>query len=218
VTPIVEPVPDALIFDTDVPLRLPTLEALAAVGFRGGIRTVTVSAAPDPSDVTAEEVADFLQAGLGLMVYQRPRGPGWLPSATLGAADAEVLLEKTARAGILVGVSRWDDLEGISGTAAATVAYANAKAAAVRSAGSPPGEYIGFEVPLGGIALYEELTSSCYWQSGSNVPIVAVRGYAMRQIAENVTIAGVTVDVSFATADQLGGRAYWMRAAAAAAA
>lgn len=47
---LIEPVPDALLFDTDVPCSLVTLQALYAVGFRGGVRTVTFNPAPDPSD------------------------------------------------------------------------------------------------------------------------------------------------------------------------
>ena len=210
-TPTIEPVPDALLFDTDQVCSLSQLQALFAVGFRGGIRTVTFELAPDPSDITAREVADFMTAGLGLMLYQRVRNPGWLPSATLGKADAEVFIAKATGAGYLVGGSAWDDLEGISGTGAATLAYSNEKATDLKTAKYPQGDYIGFNVPLTGEELYNDLIVSCYWRSISSVPDVAVRSYALVQIAENVVIAGVTVDVSIARADQLGGRAFWMR-------
>ena len=131
--PIIEPVPDALLFDTDVPCTNAQLQALAAVGFRGGVRTVTFNRAPDPSDVTAREVADFMAAGLGLMLYQRVRNPGWLPSGALGRADAEVFVAKATGAGYLAGGSAWDDLEGIGGDGSATLAYANEKAADLKA-------------------------------------------------------------------------------------
>jgi hypothetical protein len=211
VNPIVEPVPDALLFDTDAPCTLATLLALRVVGFQGGIRTVTCDGAPDPSDLTAREVADFMAAGLGLMVYQRVRDPGWIPSAALGTADAAVFVAKASAAGYLVGASAWDDLEGIGGSDVATIAYANAKAARLKAAQRPPGEYIGDDVPLTGGQLFTSLIAPCYWRSLSDVPDVQTRGYAMRQIAEDVLIAGTLVDVNFATADRLGGRPFWMR-------
>jgi hypothetical protein len=211
--PIIEPVPDALLFDTEFPCTLAQLLALKAVGFRGGVRTVTVAAPPDPSDVTAREVADFMTAGLGLMLYQRPRNPGWLPSADLGRADAAVFAAKALRAGYLAGGTFWDDLEGIGGNASATVAYANAKALDTKANRYAPGAYVGDDVPLTGYELFHDLVVPCYWRSLSNVPDVAVRGYGMVQIAENVPIAGTVVDVSVARADRLGGRPAWMRAA-----
>jgi hypothetical protein len=209
--PLIEPVPDALLFDTDIPCSLDQLQALAAVGFRGGIRTVTFRPTPDPSDITAKEVENFMAAGLGLMLYQRVRNPGWLPSATLGKADAEVFVAKATGAGYLAGGSTWDDLEGIGGNGTATIAYANEKVTDLRAAKFDPGDYIGFDVPLTGDELYHDLITGCYWRSISNVPDVAVRGYALVQVAENVVIAGVTVDISVARADKLGGRAFWMR-------
>jgi|HubBroStandDraft_2_1064218.scaffolds.fasta_scaffold67347_2 hypothetical protein len=209
--PIVEPVPDALLFDTDQPCSLATLLALKAIGFRGGVRTVTVDAAADPSDVTAAEVEDFMAAGLGMMLYQRPRAPGWLPTAGLGNADASVFVAKATRAGYLVGGSAWDDLEGIGGGRSATIAYANSKAADLKAAKYPPGDYVGDDVPLSSAELFQDLIVSAYWRSLSDVPDVATRSYTMVQIAEDISVAGVTVDVNIVRADRLGGRPYWMR-------
>lgn len=210
---IVEPVPDAIIFDASTPCSLNQLLALKAIGFRGGVRTVTTGAAADPSDVTAAEVEDFMAAGLGLMLYQRPRNPGWLPTEDLGRADAAVFLAKATRAGYMQSATAWDDIEGVGGSRDATIAYANAKAADVGAGGYGPGEYVGFEVPLTGYELRHSLTIPCYWRSVSNVPDVEGRGYAMVQVAENVTVAGVLVDISVARADRLGGRPRWMRSA-----
>jgi hypothetical protein len=211
VNPVVEPVPDALLFDTDERCSIDQLLALRAAGFRGGVRTVTMHDAPDPSDLTAKEVEDFMAAGLGLMVYQRVRNPGWLPSGALGLSDARVAIAKVTAAGYLAGGSLWDDLEGIGGHAGETAEYANDKARAVKAAGFQPGEYVGFDVPLTGHQLYRSLVSSCYWRSVSDVPDVERRGYALEQVAENVLVAGVLVDISVARADKLGGRASWMR-------
>lgn len=209
--PIIEAVPDALLFDTELVCSLGDLLALKAVGFRGGIRTVTVSAAPDPSDITAKEVENFMAAGLGLMLYQRPRNPGWLPSAALGKADAAVFVAKAQRAGYLAGGSTWDDLEGIGGNGAATIAYTNEKAVDLKTAKYHPGDYIGDEVPLTGDELFHALIVDAYWRSLSNVPDIATRGYTMIQVAENIAIAGVVVDINVVRADRLGGRPSWMR-------
>jgi hypothetical protein len=211
VNPIVEPVPDALLFDTDSPCSIQHLLALKAIGFQGGIRTVTVDAAPDPSDITAQEVQDFMAAGLGLMLYQRVREPRWIPSEALGKADAEVFVQKAKRANYLQGASAWDDLEGIGGDANATIAYANEKANGLKTAKYVPGDYVGFDVPLTGDQLFHNLIVTCYWRSLSNVPDVAMRGYAMIQIAVNVFVSGIEVDVNLVRADRLGGRPFWMR-------
>lgn len=212
--PIVEAVPDALIFDTEFPCSLDQLLALKAIGFRGGVRTVTVEKASDPSDVTAKEVENFMAAGLGLMLYQRPRNPGWLPSSTLGKADAEVFIAKATAAQYMVGGTTWDDLEGIGGNGAATIAYANEKATDMKAAKFFLGDYVGFDVPLTGDELFYDLVVTTYWRSLSDVPDVTKRGYSMIQIAENVSVAGVVVDINLARADRLGGRPYWMRNAA----
>lgn len=209
--PLIEPVPDALLFDTDERCSLDQLLALREVGFRGGIRTVTFSEALDPSDVTAAEVEDFMAAGLGLMIYQRVRNPGWLPSGPMGLSDAHVAVAKAQAAGYLLGGSLWGDLEGIGGTGEATIEYANDKDHAIFDAGYAPGEYVGFDVPLTGHQLFHSLIARSYWRSASNVPDVEQRGYAVRQVAENAVVAGVTVDINLARADNLGGRAYWMR-------
>lgn len=210
---ITEPVPDALIFDASTPCSLAQLVALKAVGFRGGVRTVTTDPAAHPSDITAAEVADFMAAGIGLMLYQRPRNPGWLPTAALGKADAEVFAAKAARANFLAGASAWDDLEGIGGSGSSTVAYANEKAQGLKGAGLSPGAYVGFDVPLTGDELFRDLVVSAYWRGVSDVPDVATRGYTVVQVAANVLVAGVLVDVNVVRADKLGGRPFWMRAA-----
>jgi hypothetical protein len=213
--PIVEPAPDALLFDTDMPCSLEQLLALRAAGFRGGIRTVTVGKETDPSDITAQEVENFMAAGLGLMLYQRPRSPGWLPSGTLGKADAEIFIAKATAAQYGLGASTWDDLEGLGGSnKGAVVEYANAKADDMKAAKFLPGCYVGFRVPLTGAELFRDLVVTCYWRGLSQVPDVGERGYCMIQVAENVSVAGVVVDVNLARADKLGGRAHWMRNAA----
>jgi hypothetical protein len=114
----------------------------------------------------------------------------------------------------MMGSTTWDDLEGIGGNGASTVAYANTKATALKATQFLAGAYIGFDVPLSGDELFHDLFVTCYWRSVSNVPDITDRGYAMVQIAENVNVAGVVVDVNVVGADHLGGRPYWMRNAA----
>jgi hypothetical protein len=216
---IVEPVPNALLFDTDVKLTRPALQALFDMGFRGSIRYVGIHG-PSPEDIDGAEVDDHMAVGLGLMLVQHVRDPGWLPNAQTGQFDGEVAAELAKACGYLAGASLWDDLEGIGpsghGDPSATIGYANTKFDAVASEGYPQGEYIGFDVPLSSSELFHALKARIYWRSFSNVPDVATRGYAMRQLVEtqSMAIGNVPLDLSIMEADRLGGRPFWMRFAA----
>lgn len=216
---LVEPVPNALLFDTDVKLTRAALQALFDMGFRGSIRYVGIHG-PAPEDIDGAEVDDHMAVGLGLMLVQHVRDPGWLPSAQTGQFDGEVAGKLAKACGYMAGGSLWDDLEGIGplghGDPSATIRYANTKFDAVRAEGYPQGEYIGFDVPLTSAELYHALKARAYWRSFSNVPDVSTRGYAMRQLVEtqSMSIGGVPLDISIVEADRLGGRPFWMRFAA----
>jgi hypothetical protein len=74
----------ALGFDTDTQLNAGLAEALAAAGLTFAVRYLSIGAA-QPADLSADEAATILRAGLALMAVQHPRLPNWMPSADLGA-------------------------------------------------------------------------------------------------------------------------------------
>jgi hypothetical protein len=212
---VVEPVPaDSLLFDASQKLSRLELQALFDAGFRGGLRTLGLGG-PAPIDIDGVELELFMSVGLGIMLYQRSRNKGWVPSAALGQRDGQIACQLAQAAGYLQGAHLWSDNEGVnlSSGASAVLVYANTKFDVCAGEGSPQGEYIGYDVPLTSGELYHGLKASAYWRSFSNVPDVERRGYMMKQLVET-TVSGVDVDISVSSKDRLGGQPRWMRFAA----
>lgn len=214
---IVEPVPDGFVFDTSQKVTRPVLQALMALGFRGGVRYVGLHG-PDPNDLDAAEVDLFMSEGAGLLVVQHCLAQGWKPTATVGTGLGQTAAALAKAAGYLPGATLYDDLEGIAiGSSSAQIAdFANAKLAAVGAEGYPQGQYIGYQSWLDENELYDLLETETYWKSFSLVPDVAVRSYAVRQLAGDKlrALGGFPIDVNRVEADVLGGRPTWMRQAA----
>jgi hypothetical protein len=199
----------ALGFDADTPLTPTACAGLLAAGMSFGIRYVGFADQRSTSDdLTFAEVQDILAAGLALMVVQHVRYPGWSPSAALGAADGDAAVKHAIAVGVGPGTCLWCDLEGIRGSAADTIAHANAWTAAVRAGGYDPGVYVGAGVPLTGKQLFEDLTVRRYWKSLSQVPEVETRGYQMVQTAGG-SLAGVSIDRNRIHTDNKGDRPSW---------
>jgi len=195
-------------FDASTPLSASTCASLVEAGMQFAIRYVSFRE-PESRDLSVTEVQTILDAGLALMVVQHVRNPGWAPSATLGTADGQRAVENTSAVGVPSGVCLWCDLEGINGTAADTIAYANAWTKAVRAGGYDPGVYIGFGVPLTSEQLYKNLSVRRYWRSFSKVPDVMTRGYQMMQKAER-QVAGIRIDPDTIQTDRKGDRPAWL--------
>lgn len=184
------------------PGELGAASQLAAAGIRFAVRYLP--------DLTAEEIADILGAGLALMLVAHVRYPGWHPSAQVGAADAERVGQRARDLDIPSDATIWCDLEGMGGAAEDAISYANAWANGVRSFHFEPGVYVGAGVPLDGDALYHRLTVSHYWRSMSAVPDVSRRGYQMLQLNPQTKIAGVTVDLDVTQQDHYGQMPSWI--------
>jgi len=198
-------------FDTDTQLSAADAQAFAGQ-FSFAIRYLSNGAEEASGDLTHHEALGILQAGLALMAVQHSPAPGWTPDAALGTQDGQYAVANAAAVGLPPGVTLWLDLEGVAaGVAASEVAaYGNAWYAVVAAARYVPGLYVGAAAGLDGDQLYDDLSFTQYWRSGSNVPEVAVRGYCLVQTIGDASIDGVPYDSDLVRADADHGTPYWL--------
>ena len=203
--------PGAQGFDSDTALTRVTASELAASGFQFAVRYLSRSQPQNRGDPSADEVQVILGAGLALMGVQHVSRPGWAPSQALGLEYGQAAGVNAHGVGLPLGVAVWLDLEGIApyAGAAETIAYVNAWAASVTSAGYQPGLYVGANQPLTGDELYWRLKVTRYWRSASTVPNIPYRGYCMVQALAPSPIDGVSINRDVIMADAFGGLPTW---------
>lgn len=85
----------------------------------------------------------------------------------------------------------------------AVIVYANLWAGRVLHSGFRAGLYVGYDVPLTPTELYEDLSHDSYWKDAGPRE-VAVRGFAVQQLAPERVIAGLRIDEDVVVADLLG--------------
>lgn len=148
-----------------------------------GTRTGVTFAFRYLENLTAEELDGLLAAGLGVAFVGEGRVEGW--DAQSGAADAERELARAealrlpASASPLLTLAC--DLEGMAGcTPEQAGAYGAAWARSIIARGFAPEVYVGDEVPLSPMALYE-LPFVGYWRSLSNVQQISVADFGVYQ-------------------------------------
>jgi hypothetical protein len=207
----VSDVPDgSQLFDCYAPLTPASLLRLTAAvyqgrGFRGCGRYLET--------LSRDEIALIKSHNLGLFTVGVAHSDSMhAPSADLGKRDGERHAGLLLALGVERGVTHVLDVEGT--TSASTndvITYINAWATAMR--GSDPSAslclYEGWGIPLSSDQLYGALIPSLYWASSPHSLAPAKRGFAICQVIENITIAGIQVDVDVANADHLGGRIRW---------
>lgn len=166
--------------------------------------------------LTAVELSEILGEGLAVMPVTYSRGGGWIPSGALGQTDGTTTVSQLYALKFPVGVTVWCDLEGMAGTVADTIAYAEAWGALVQAAGYIPGVYVGAGVPLTSAELYALENIHAYWHSCSEVPEVATCGYQMIQLTppniifhKSVTVDPLEVDIDVIQQDRLGRLPSW---------
>src|SRR5712691_3904473 len=76
--------PGLLGFDANTALSLETAQKFFRDGYRFCVRYISRGQESE-ADLSAEEAADILNAGLALMPVQQVRAVGWMPSEGLGA-------------------------------------------------------------------------------------------------------------------------------------
>jgi hypothetical protein len=197
----------ALGFDTEHRLTKATAAALRNSGMTFAVRYLSLGE-PEAGDLVAEEVAAVLGAGLALMAVQHVRGANWMPSAHLGTIDGQSAVANARACDLPGGLTIWCDSEGQAGGPAATMAYVNAWAAAVRRGGYDPGLYVGGGTPLDGSQLIA-LDVDLFWKSFSQVNEPSC-GWALIQLFKPIQVEGVGMDVNVVQHDYKGRLPNWL--------
>lgn len=201
--------PGLLGFDANTVISPDTAQKFVNDGFVFCLRYVSRGTEP-PTDLTAAEATDILNAGLALMAVQHVRQPGWTPSQSLGTQDGTAAAANAKTVGLPQGVNVWCDLEGVSSavSAQAVIDHCNAWFDQVNAAGYVPGLYVGANAILTGDQIFN-LKFKHYWRSQSNVPNIK-RGYQLIQLFPSLTLNGVDVDVDVTQNDFKGDQAQWL--------
>lgn len=204
---------NAIGFDTDTVVSLTDAQLFASQGYAFCVRYLSLGSEQAPGDLSAAEANDILQAGLALMSVQHVREPGWMPSQSLGQTDGSNSARHAQSIGFPRGVNVWCDLEGVASGASATqvIDYCTAWYTAVQAGGYQPGLYVGSDARLSSDQLYYDLPFQHYWQSCSDVPTVAVRGYQMVQTLVQAPVNGLGIDQDRTQTDNEGGQVIWLR-------
>ena len=200
---VAEPATPGRWLDTNWPCQPSVLAAVKAAGYVGLARYVPLPGVQSAGDITAGELQNICAEGLECLLVQHVRYPGWDPAKHDGGADANAAINAAVEAGYPGGGHIFLDLEGISGSAFATTAFAVDWCRLMATADLRAGVYVGYAVPLHPADLYDIPVADCYW-SDAGPRQVATRGFAIKQGAE-VTIAGVRFDTDTIIPDLLGG-------------
>jgi hypothetical protein len=203
-------------FDANTPITRAKAAALKQAGFAFAVRYLTRKATPPARDLTKAEVKAILESGLALMAVQHVAAPGWRPSAALGTDYGANAVAHARAVDLPKGTAVFLDLEEVSADAAPAdiIAYCNNWHDQLAAAGYAPGIYVGANCGLSGDQLYRRLKMHYYWKSGSKVPAIPHRGYAMVQtILKDDVVAGIAIDRNAITPDASGATPPWARAA-----
>jgi len=198
-------------FDTNTPLTAEQAKRFYDDGYRFCLRYVGRTEMK-AIDLSSEEAANILSAGLALMPVQHVLESPWVPTAALGAEYGGNAALFTSEIGFPKGVNIWCDLEGVERGAEASIVieYCNNWYDEVNAAGYVPGLYVGANCGLTGQQLYRNLKFQHYWKSGSKVPEVEKRGYQLFQQTPSVKVNGMSIDKNTAVTDQLRGQVQWL--------
>jgi hypothetical protein len=206
-------------FDTDTVVSAAVAKQFFSLGYRWCARYVSRGAA-EIGDLTPDEIATILGAGLALIIVQHVPEPNWTPTDAEGLTWGQAAIANVKALGIPTGLSIAKDHEGIdvSGSSsivsAITAAHINTWSSAVRAAGYQPVLYEGFNCGLNAAQLYNNLTLARYWKSASNVPTPIRRGFCMEQLDINQIIfvdsQTFSYDKDAIMADALGGLPNWL--------
>jgi hypothetical protein len=204
---VVSAAPGLVGFDTDTKLTAAKAKAFYNRGFRFCMRYLTRSSdTPSPGDISQNEAALILKAGLALGAVQHVAPRGWKASAALGKQYGRRAADSAKAAALPAGMNLWLDLEGVSSTSSHqdVIDYCNTWFDAVEADGYVSGIYVGAEAILSGTELFLKLKTRHYWKSGSTVPDIPHRGYQMVQYIEQDFDRDVTAN------DHLGDAVLWL--------
>jgi hypothetical protein len=189
-------------FDVNEIIKPAHAAAFFAHGYRFCLRYVRRDQY-NPHDLTYQEAAGLLKAGLGLMIVQHVESEkSWLPTVDKGKAFGDMAVSEVERIGVPPGVMVWCDLEGVDvDIPAEQVAdYCDKWHSVVAGAGYLPGLYVGNNAGLNRTQLYE-LRFTHYWGAYNlnEDEEPARRGLQMRQHLSHASDIPPGVGFSFQT-------------------
>ncbi|MGZ3999723.1 MAG: DUF1906 domain-containing protein [Mucilaginibacter sp.] len=198
-------------FDINSIVSAADAQNFKAAGYDFCIRYIPRTAALAAGNLTNDEAAGIINAGLALMAVQHVALPGWAPTAALGTTYGSYAAEYCSQVvGLPEGMNIWCDLEGVAPGTPATdvIAYCQAWYQAVSAAEYIPGIYVGYDTMLSPQQLYNSLSFRHYWRA-YNGPQVAVRGFQLVQKLQ-VNVNGFDIDPNVTQTDHMGGIPRWL--------
>ena len=198
----------AVFCDMLTPLSVHTALALADFTFPG-TKTKPTGVIRYLENLTPQEIASNLAAGLAMMLVGEAPPNYWVPSSMKGFIDGQRQIARAKALGIPQGQGAeiWVDLEtpAPDTTALQIADYCKADCQEILSAGIDPGGYIGEGIPLSPEQLYL-LPFLGYWHSLSNVQPVANVDYKMIQLFPTQTLqlatGALAVDLNIVQRDK----------------
>ena len=195
-------VTEGLIVDTAGKLNASSAARLYAAGVRWVWRYVFFRAPGPSGDLDPAELAAINAAGLGVLLVQHVRNPGWTGSSQTGASDAAAAIANAVRAGC---VGRPDLPSGdpgrpvlaldLEGCRTGDPEHAAAWVPVVDAAGYRPGVYVGYASGMTTATLDALPGQPIFWcdYAALTQRPLPTGGYHLHQHAGEV-LAGVGVD------------------------
>jgi hypothetical protein len=173
--------------DTDTPLTATLATALANQKVDFVVRYL--------GSITSAELSAIQSAGIGVSLVTYSRGPGWMPTAVMGASDGATDVSRLQALGVPPGTLLWIDLEGSGGTEPDTAAWVNARSAAIVAAGYVAGLYVGSGCVLNSAQLYALPDITRYWRAfNEGIPTPQCGFCQMQLFPPNQMVSVIEVD------------------------
>jgi hypothetical protein len=170
---------------------------------------------PQSEDVDRAELDAITGEGFGSWFIQRIRDRPWAPSLHLGQIDGAWAARNALIAGYQPGTHGGIDLENVAleSSLLSIRDYIAGRAEAYMDVGGFPSVlYVGFDSILTPLQLWQIPSVHLYWKDWGP-RTVDKRGFAVVQLAGDIELNGVLVDLDEIRADELGGRLEWTVAA-----
>jgi hypothetical protein len=152
--------------------------------------------------LTNDEVATIINSGLGLMISTPFRAPGWVPSSSVGAQDANIALITIDKLK-LPPMTVWLNLNGHNASNEKTCEWVDSWSYAIKQEGHTPGLYVGASDPPADM-LYTLSHIERFWRSSLKVQ-EPEQGWCMHQLRPTCRELGkLTVSYNTVEADYTG--------------
>ena len=185
--------PDMLGFDTATVVSSSVASQMVGSGYEYAIRYVSLESTN--VDLSISEATGILESGLGLMIVQRVKNPGWIPTPSLGTEYGQNAANHVSNLGFPEGITVFLDLEGIDLNTPSSdiISYCTNWYNEVENKGFSPGIYIAYDSGLDSSQL-SNLPFKYYWKSGSNVPVPDTGWDLIQQLPLDIIVNGLQID------------------------